>query len=77
MRDFVQNNWTDLIWLQTAFIGDVVLTTGAITLAAKKFPGVRQHVISTAAGCEVLKGSRDLVERFSFSKKESVYVQHY
>jgi heptosyltransferase-2 len=74
MRGQVQKDWTDIVWLQTAFIGDVVLTTGAIALAAKKFPGIRQHVISTAAGCEVLKGSPHLSGRFSFSKRESVWT---
>lgn len=69
----MQSDLRDIIWLQTAFIGDVVLTSGAIELAARSFPGVRQHVISTAAGCEVLKGSPFLVERIPFAKRESFW----
>lgn len=67
----MQSELRDLIWLQTAFIGDVILTSGAIELAAKQFPGVRQHLISTDAGCEVLKGSPYLVERIPFAKREN------
>ena len=63
----------DIIWLQTAFIGDVVLSSGAIELAASSFPKSRQHLISTAIGCEVLKGSPSLKTRISFSKKEAVW----
>ncbi len=61
--------FTDLVWLQTAFIGDIVLTTGAINLVAQEFPHVRQHVISTAAGCELLKGSPHLHARLPFAKR--------
>lgn len=45
---------SDLIWLQTGFIGDVVLTTAAIELAAQKLPGVRQHLLTTAIGAQAI-----------------------
>ncbi len=65
----IHNKITDIIWLQTAFIGDLVLSTGAIELAARYFPETRQHIISTAIGCEVLKGSPFIQERIPFTKK--------
>lgn len=65
----VHNKITDIIWLQTAFIGDIVLSTGAIELAARFFPESKQHVISTSIGCEVLKGSPYIQERIPFTKK--------
>lgn len=68
-----QEPFRHLIWLQTAFIGDVVLTSGAIALAAENFPGIQQHLISTSAGCEVLKGSPFLSARISFAKRKSVF----
>ncbi len=64
---------TDLIWLQTAFIGDIILITGAIELVAQEFPGIRQHVISTPAGCEILKGSSHLHERIPFAKRSGIF----
>lgn len=69
----MQIDLRDLIWLQTAFVGDVVLTSGAIALAAKSLPGVRQLVISTPTGCAVLKGSPFLSERIPFAKKENTW----
>ena len=59
----------NLVWLQTAFIGDVVLTSGAIALASKHFPELRQHLISTSAGCAVLRGSPFLQTRVPFLKR--------
>lgn len=59
----------DLVWIQTSFIGDVVLTTAAFELARQKFPGVRQHVITTALGAQVLAGSSALASTIVFDKK--------
>ena len=41
---------SDLVWIQTAFLGDVILNTGAFDLASRRFPGVKQHVVTTAVG---------------------------
>lgn len=65
--------YKDIVWLQTAFIGDIVLTSGAIDLAARSFPGIRQHLISTSVGCKVLKGSSHLSERIVFSKDRNIF----
>ena len=44
---------TDLIWIQTAFVGDLVLTTGALKLMQSKYPHLKQHLITTKAGLEI------------------------
>lgn len=59
---------SDLIWLQTGFIGDVVLTTAAIELAAQKFPGLRQHLLTTAIGAQAIGDHPALQSCTVFSK---------
>ncbi len=49
------NEISDIIWIQTGFLGDIVLTTGAISQAAQSFPGIRQHLITTSIGNELLR----------------------
>jgi heptosyltransferase-2 len=59
----------NIVWLQTAFIGDIVLTTGAFALAAQHFPHARQHVVTTPEGCSVLKGSPHLASCIPYAKR--------
>jgi heptosyltransferase-2 len=42
------------VWLQTAFIGDIVLTSAAIDLVHRLHPDIHQWVITTPVGKEVL-----------------------
>lgn len=63
---------TDIAWLQTSFIGDVILSTGAFALAGKVFPGVRQHLITTAVAAKALAGSPELASLIVFNKKGGV-----
>ncbi len=60
---------TDLVWIQTSFIGDVVLTTAAMELAKRHFPTAHQHVVTTPLGAKVLEGSGALTSRLVFDKK--------
>lgn len=60
-----------LVWIQTAFVGDIVLSTSAFTAAKKFFPGVRQHLITTAAGKSLLANHECLDSIFAFSKRGS------
>lgn len=60
---------TDIIWLQTAFLGDIILTTAAFAAAAKAFPGVRQHLITTGIGAAALAGEAILSSRVVLEKK--------
>lgn len=48
-----------VIWLQTAYLGDIVLTFGAARALKVLRPGVRQYLITTPQGVE-LQGPLDL-----------------
>lgn len=64
-----QEKITDLIWLATGFIGDVVLTTAGTELARQEFPGIRQHVITTAVGAKALAHADGLTSKVVFAKR--------
>ncbi len=59
---------TDIVWLQTAFIGDIVLTTAAFALAFERFPGARQHLVTTKVGAVALAGHPHLASTVVFEK---------
>ena len=59
----------EVIWIQTAFIGDVVLTTGAINLLQKKFPDVPQYLITTPQSARFMAQEKSLTKVFSFNKR--------
>lgn len=57
MRKIPDPNKIDyIIWLQTAFLGDIVLLTGSIKLAYKVFPAAKHMLITNQVGKEALKG---------------------
>jgi heptosyltransferase-2 len=58
-----------VVWLQTAFIGDIILSTGAMRLLADRYPHIKQHVITTKAGVEILKPLAFLSSVQAFEKK--------
>lgn len=74
MRLFISSLSTikpsDIVWIQTAFLGDVILNTGAFELAARSFPGVRQHVITTGVGARVLDGLESVHSCLIFEKRK-------
>ena len=45
-----------ILLIQTAFIGDVALTTPLIAALRARFPGAGLHVVATPQGCELLSG---------------------
>ncbi|MEW6057118.1 MAG: glycosyltransferase family 9 protein [Bdellovibrionota bacterium] len=45
-----------ILVIQTAFIGDIVLTTSFLRALALKWPHAEIHLVTTGAGCEVLAG---------------------
>ena len=61
-----------MIWLQTGFIGDVVLTTAACELLSQELPHIRQFAITTQAGDGVLEGCPHLERRFVFNKRSGI-----
>jgi heptosyltransferase-2 len=68
------SNPTNVVWIQTAFLGDLVLTTGAFQLLRLHRPAVRQFLITTPIGAKALEGTiaeRDLIV---FDKKKESLV---
>ncbi len=61
-----------VVWLQTAFLGDIVLTTAAMSIIAKRFPACKQHLITTAVGAKALAGHPWLESILVFDKKKSM-----
>lgn len=47
---FQDNDMKYIIWIQTAFLGDIILSTGAFKLAKEKFPDVKTILITTQIG---------------------------
>ncbi|MFK7873884.1 MAG: glycosyltransferase family 9 protein [Oligoflexales bacterium] len=63
---------TDVVWIQTAFAGDIVLSTGALKLLQERLPHIRQHVITTSIGLEILKGVPFLTSTQALPKSFSI-----
>ena len=68
-------NPSDIIWLSSGFIGDVILTTAGTELAAKRFPNARQHVITTPIGVKALAHARGLTSLIAFNKHSKSTLQ--
>ena len=64
---------SDFVWLNTSFLGDMILMTGAIMLAKTKYPEARHHLISTKLGCEALSSLKlDTYIEFDKSNQRGV-----
>ncbi|MDD9952173.1 MAG: glycosyltransferase family 9 protein [Zetaproteobacteria bacterium] len=61
--------YENIVWLQTAFLGDCVLTTAAIRLARKQFPEVRQFVLTHAVGEKVFAQCPEVEGVFVIKKR--------
>ncbi|MBF0443726.1 MAG: glycosyltransferase family 9 protein [Oligoflexales bacterium] len=46
----------DIIWIQTSFLGDIIVNTGGIRLIGGHFPKARQHFVTTQVGKQALFG---------------------
>ena len=53
-RIFPGEQVSDVVWIQTSFLGDIVLTTGAMELVGKEFPHINQHLVTTKVGALAL-----------------------
>ncbi len=60
-----------VVWLQTAFLGDIILTTAAMSLIAKRFPSWKQHLITTHVGAKALEQHPCISQILVFDKKKS------
>ncbi len=58
----------NIIWIQTAFLGDIVLTTAGIHLAAQKFPRAQHFLITTQTGKLALHQQDYLTDIFVLDK---------
>ena len=58
----------NIIWIQTAFLGDIVLTTAALRLVAQKFPQAQHFLITTQIGKLALHKQDYLTDIFVLDK---------
>lgn len=58
-----------VIWLQTGFLGDIILTTAAFRYVKSRYPEIRQSLITTPLGAVALKGHPDLDQILVFDKR--------
>lgn len=58
-----------VIWLQTSFLGDIILTTAAFRYVKSRYPGIKQSLITTPLGAAALKGHPDLDQILVFDKR--------
>jgi heptosyltransferase-2 len=56
MRAKLPETIESVVWLQTSFIGDCILTTGAAALLQEMNPGLKQIIITTPVGEQGLRG---------------------
>ncbi len=68
MRGLVQPDWDFVVWVQTSFLGDMILSTGAFRLFKEKFPDRKQILITTSVGASALKDHPDLDAIIVFRK---------
>lgn len=58
-----------IVWLQTGFLGDIVITTAAFRFVREHFPEIKQYLITTPIGAAALKGHPDLEKVLVFDKR--------
>lgn len=69
MRSNPQRNIPNFLIIQTAFLGDIVLTTPLIRAVKKAFPDSRIDVLLTPQGAELLRGLEGVNERLAYDKR--------
>lgn len=63
------NKFDSIVWLQTGFLGDIILTTAAMNLVKKKFPSKKQFLITTELGKKALDKQTYIDEIYVLEKK--------
>ncbi len=58
-----------IVWLQTGFLGDIVITTAAFRWVRATYPALKQYLITTPIGGAALKGHPDLDGILVFDKR--------
>lgn len=59
----------NILVVQTAFPGDIVLTTPLFKALKKRFPESRLSVVTTPQGCELLRDLKEINSLVSYDKK--------
>ncbi|MFK7823674.1 MAG: glycosyltransferase family 9 protein [Oligoflexales bacterium] len=68
-RTPILNQLDAIVWLQTAFLGDMILSTGAFNLAKREAPHLQQYLITSPIGKAALEGHDALSGIFPIKKK--------
>ena len=68
------NQLDAVVWLQTAFLGDMILSTGAFNLAHHEAPHLKQYLITSPVGEAALKEHQALSGIFSVKKKRIDFI---
>jgi heptosyltransferase-2 len=58
-----------IVWLQTGFLGDIIITTAAFRFVREHFPEIKQYLITTPIGAAALKAHPDLDKVLVFDKR--------
>ena len=67
----MQNTPEHFFWLQTGFLGDIILTTAALDLSVRKFPESKNVLITTPLGKAALKDHPAIAQTIVFDKRGS------
>jgi heptosyltransferase-2 len=59
----------NLIWIQTSFLGDIILQTAALNYVRERYPEIRQFLITTPLGAKALGGHPALQKIVVFDKR--------
>ncbi|MEZ4741385.1 MAG: glycosyltransferase family 9 protein [Bdellovibrionota bacterium] len=63
-----------IIWIQTAFLGDIILSTAAFDLVKQLKPNCRQYLITTPIGHKALHDHRALDGVVSLDKRQGRFI---
>ena len=63
------SEYKNILIIQTAFLGDVILTTPLIINTKKRFPESRITVLTTPQGSQILEGIHEIDEIIPYDKK--------
>ena len=63
------DNVQSIVWLQTGFLGDIIITTAAFRFVREHYPLIKQYLITTPIGAAALRGHPDLDKVLVFDKR--------
>lgn len=69
--NYLNKNIDSVIWLQTSFLGDVILNTAAFNVLKSHAPDVKQVLITTPVGAKALSEHPSLDHILVFDKKKT------